>query len=115
MDYDGYRRNADGPLIRWFDGRTREIYQSLQAFTEATGLERHGLMVDYDAFVKAAPPRLGVTSDFAQVNLQPRTGAIIVDRGVSLPGINDGFSGKAPDLGCYELGAPAPRYGPRPQ
>lgn len=113
MDYDGYRRNAPGPLVRWFNGRMREVYDTLDAFSEATGLEPHGLMVDYDVFVKAAPPRPGVTSDFAQVDLRPRQGASIVDRGVPLPGINDGYSGKAPDLGCYELGAAVPRYGPR--
>ena len=32
-----------------------------------------------------------------------------------LPGINDGFTGKAPDLGAYELGKPTPHYGPRPE
>jgi hypothetical protein len=37
-----------------------------------------------------------------------------VDAGVPLPNFNDGFSGKAPDLGCCELGAPLPHYGPRP-
>ena len=37
-----------------------------------------------------------------------------VDAGVVLPNINDGFSGKAPDLGCCELGQPLPHYGPRP-
>jgi hypothetical protein len=37
-----------------------------------------------------------------------------VDAGVAIPNITDGFSGKAPDLGAYEVGAPAPQYGPRP-
>ena len=37
-----------------------------------------------------------------------------VDAGVVLPNFNDGFSGKAPDLGCCELGQPLPHYGPRP-
>jgi hypothetical protein len=37
-----------------------------------------------------------------------------VDAGVVLPNINDGFAGKAPDLGCCELGRPLPHYGPRP-
>jgi len=34
--------------------------------------------------------------------------------GVVLPNFNEGFSGKAPDLGCCELGQPLPHYGPRP-
>jgi hypothetical protein len=37
-----------------------------------------------------------------------------VDAGVVLPNFSDGFSGKAPDLGCCELGQPLPHYGPRP-
>jgi len=37
-----------------------------------------------------------------------------VDAGIVLPNVNDGFSGKAPDLGCCELGQPLPHYGPRP-
>jgi hypothetical protein len=114
MDYDGFRRNAPGPLIRWYDGKTRETYDSLEQFTQSTGLERHGLMVDYDLFLTAGPPRPGVTSEPAKYDLRLRPGAAAVDRGVPIPGINDGFAGRAPDLGAYELGAPVLRYGPRP-
>jgi len=31
------------------------------------------------------------------------------------PNINDGFTGKAPDIGAYEIGKPKPHYGPRPR
>jgi len=33
---------------------------------------------------------------------------------VVLPNINDGFTGRAPDLGAYEIDRPIPQYGPRP-
>ena len=36
-----------------------------------------------------------------------------VDAGVSIPTVNDGFTGRAPDLGALEVGKPAPKYGPR--
>ena len=36
-----------------------------------------------------------------------------VDAGVRLPNVNDDYTGNAPDLGAYELGRPAPVYGPR--
>ena len=36
----------------------------------------------------------------------PETGSKAIDAGVILPGITDGFSGKAPDLGAYESGGP---------
>lgn len=34
-----------------------------------------------------------------------------IDRGIALPGINDGFAGAAPDCGAYESGQPAWRAG----
>ncbi|MCC7174082.1 MAG: hypothetical protein IT159_02715 [Bryobacterales bacterium] len=40
------------------------------------------------------------------------TGFRAIDAGVVLPGVNDGFTGAAPDLGALELGAPEPHYGP---
>ena len=36
-----------------------------------------------------------------------------VDAGVRLPNVNEDYTGKAPDLGAYEVGRPAPVYGPR--
>jgi hypothetical protein len=42
-----------------------------------------------------------------------RPGSAAIDAGVELPTITDGFTGIAPDLGAYELGAPVPVYGPR--
>ncbi|MEP7245193.1 MAG: hypothetical protein ABI885_16155 [Gammaproteobacteria bacterium] len=43
-----------------------------------------------------------------------RKAAVAVDAGAELPNITDGVTGKAPDLGAYEYGAPLPHYGPRP-
>ena len=73
----------------------------------------HGL-----AFVKAAAPdrndptRLYNPADF---DFRLRPGSPPIDAGQPLPGVNDGFAGKAPDLGAYEAGAPLPHYGPRPR
>jgi hypothetical protein len=44
-----------------------------------------------------------------------RPGSAAVDRGIELPNITDGFSGRAPDLGALEVGKPLPIYGPRPR
>ena len=43
-----------------------------------------------------------------------RTGSAAVDAGAVLPGVTDGYSGRAPDLGALESGRPLPAYGPRP-
>ena len=34
-----------------------------------------------------------------------------LDSGVRLPGFNDGFTGAAPDIGAFESGRPALRFG----
>jgi hypothetical protein len=51
-------------------------------------------------------------ADKIDLRLDPASRA--VDAGIVLPNFSDGFSGKAPDLGCCELGQPLPHYGPRP-
>ena len=96
--------------------RERRRFKTLKEFSEATGQDTHSLLVDYDVFVKVAPPgpdprTLYKPSDF---DFQLRPGSAAVDAGVRLSGINDDFTGKAPDLGAYEAARPAPHYGPRP-
>ena len=46
-----------------------------------------------------------------ELRLKPASKA--VDAGVPIPTVNDGFTGRAPDLGALEVGKPEPRYGPR--
>jgi hypothetical protein len=61
---------------------------------------------------KSQPQHLYVPEDF---DFRLRPGSPAIDAGVQLPTITDGFTGKAPDLGAYELGKPVPHYGPRSQ
>ena len=82
---------------------------------DGAGHEKHGIMVDYDVFVKASKPERGKTTQPSAYNLMLKPDATPVDAGCVLPNVNDGFSGKAPDIGCFELGKPKPHYGPRPQ
>jgi hypothetical protein len=92
-------------------------YKSLKAYSAATGQDRHSVMVDYDSFVRASPPdendpsRLYFIKDY-DLRLRPKSRA--VDAGVPLANVNDGFTGRAPDLGAYEVGVALPHYGPRP-
>jgi hypothetical protein len=115
MDYDAYRRNEAERFISWknYEGKTGQ-YQSLEAFFKATGLEEHGMMADYDIFVMAGPPEQGKSYEPPDYDLRPNEGARVVDAGIALAQVTDGFTGKAPDLGCYELGQEPPHYGPRP-
>jgi hypothetical protein len=73
--------------------------------------------VDYDVFVKVSPPGPDPRTLYkpADFDLQLRPGSAAVDAGVRLTGINDDFTGRAPDLGAYETNRPLPHYGPRPR
>jgi hypothetical protein len=48
-----------------------------------------------------------------ELNFRLKPMSRAVDAGVSIPTVNDGFTGRAPDLGALEVGKPEPRYGPR--
>jgi hypothetical protein len=96
--------------------RERRRFKTLKEYSEATGQDTHSVLVDFDVFVRVAPPgpdprTLYKPSDF---DFQLRAGSAAVDAGVRLIGINDDFSGRAPDLGAHEAGRPVPHYGPRP-
>ena len=95
--------------------RVTRKFKTLKEYSEATGQDRHSLLVDYDVFVHVTPPgpdprTLYKPSDF---DFQLRPGSIAVDAGVRIPGVNDDFTGRAPDLGALEAGRPVPHYGPR--
>ncbi|MDB4333551.1 hypothetical protein N9986_03655 [Akkermansiaceae bacterium] len=90
-------------------------YESLKEFHEATKYEEHGLEVDYDIFENAGPPKEGERYAPEQYDLRLKSKAICVDAGVVIKQVTDRFSGKGPDLGCYELGEILQHYGPRPK
>ena len=91
-------------------------YNTLKEYSDASGNEKHSVLVEYDTFVnvmmpdKTDPQRL-YKPDGLDFRLKP--GSAAIDAGVELPTITDGFTGKAPDIGAYETGRPLPQYGPR--
>jgi hypothetical protein len=114
MDYNAYRRNEPDRLLKWTDHNGKVgRYQSIEEFFRATGLEKHGILTDHDIFVKCDPPEKGKTYKPSDYNLLLKNNTNVIDTGIALPQITDGFAGKAPDLGCYELGIKPPHYGPR--
>jgi len=44
-------------------------------------------------------------ADPARYDFRPKKGSPLIDAGQVIPGITDGFKGKAPDIGAYEYGA----------
>jgi len=95
-------------------------FPSLDAYSAATGQDRHSLLVDYDIFVKVpkldAQDRATVQKvyDPKDVDFSLKAGSAPIDRGISLANVTDGFTGSAPDLGAFEYGVAPPHVGPRP-
>jgi hypothetical protein len=116
LDYDGYGKTSNPErFIAWSsDGKKFGHYRTLEEFHRATGHEAHGIMIDYNIFVKAAAPHEGQTYMPGEMDLRLRPGSAAIDAGIQIPTINESFKGRAPDLGCYEEGAPMLHYGPRP-
>ncbi len=128
-DYNGFRPNPNAADAFDWNSPPFEVaaeftkppvnrrFKSLKEYTEATGQEKHSVLVDYDSFVKVQKPdmtdpqRVYNVSDY-DFHLKP--GSPAIDAGEILPNINDDFTGRAPDLGAYELDKPIPHYGPRP-
>jgi hypothetical protein len=83
----------------------------------ATGQEAHGIEVDYGIFAGLRPPdpaKPHAVYEARELDFRLAPGGRAVDAGVGLAGVNDGYTGQAPDLGAYEVGAALPHYGPRP-
>ena len=126
-DYNGFRPNAGADhAFEWNtppsnvsigpdDSVVKRPYKTIADFAKS-GVDKHSVIVDYNVFKKVTPPdrkdieRIYAPEEF-DFTLTPRAAAI--DAGAVLPSINDGFAGKAPDLGAYESGQPMPHYGPR--
>ena len=94
-------------------------FTSLEQYARASGQDRNSVLVDYDVFVNVPkldrdPKTVQRLYTFRDFDFRLRPGSIAIDRGVTIPNVNDGYAGKAPDLGALEAGQPLPVFGPRP-
>ncbi len=112
FDYDGFGGGPFKLFLKWNGVR----YETLEEVRRKAPVFKHAVLVDAaTAFASGARPPADVAqqvlSNSNDLRLGPRSGA--VDSGQPLAGLSDGYHGKAPDLGAYELGDPLPHYGPR--
>jgi hypothetical protein len=128
-DYNGYRPNSNDKNYRWVSppsgelqnysinvSRDGKVFNSLQDLATASGLEKHGIEIDYDIFENLRPPdpaKPGFVYHATDLNFRLKSKSKAIDAGIKLPNVNDNFAGKAPDLGAIEAGTPEPVYGPR--
>ncbi len=113
FDYDGYGGGPWEIFAKW----NGVFYESFDEFKRKAPVERHATIVDpARAFLSRVqrPEDTRTVYEAKDADLRLAEGSEAVDAGTPLPGFNDGFAGKAPDLGAYELGQPLPHYGPRP-
>jgi len=127
-DYNGFRPNKGVAVqFNWLGPKPGQTcyeptdsdwktFATLADFRSATGQESHGIEVDFGDFEQLAPPdpadRHAVYHS-ADLTFRLRADSNAVDAGEVLPTVNDGFVGRAPDLGALEVGGAAPAYGPR--
>jgi hypothetical protein len=111
FDYDGFGGGPWTMFLKWNDGR----YATIEEARKSAPVYAHAVLMDpATAFASGVLPPETVDRQFAPApDLRLRPGTAAIDAGEALPGWNDGFAGKTPDLGAYELGAPLPHYGPR--
>jgi hypothetical protein len=127
-DYNGFRPNPGAAqsfvwnsppksVVADFTAeREKRAFANLKEYVAATGQDRHSILVDYSDFVRVSAPDPQDPTRFynpADFDFSLRAGSKAVDAGMVLPNVNDGYTGRAPDLGAYERGRPAPVYGPR--
>jgi hypothetical protein len=127
-DYNGFRPNrglteqyawlAPKPGQRLYEPAAEDwkSFATLADMRAATKQETHGIEVDFDIFEKLLPPDPAARHavyHVADLNFRLKAAGKAVDAGVPIPTVNDGFTGRAPDLGALEFGKPEPKYGPR--
>jgi hypothetical protein len=112
FDYDGFAGGPFNLFLKWNGKRYRTAEE---ARAKAPVYRNARLMESKDLFATGVqPPEIPKKQWPVAVNdLRLAPGAAAADGGQPLAGMNDGFTGKAPDLGAYEVGAAQPHYGPR--
>jgi hypothetical protein len=126
-DYNGYRPNRDvREQYRFVQPRSGanvyepkkedwQVFSTLKEFQMGSGQEGHSVEVDFDIFERLSPPdpaQRHAVYHAMDLNFALKTGSKAVDAGVIIPTVNEDFAGRAPDLGAWESGQPAPHYGP---
>jgi len=123
FDYNGWREMKNNRWWWRFPEKRRSsggsmsyegVFPTLQKWSQATGYEGRGRVVDYDCFQSARMPD-DQDSQLTPADLQIRQASAAIDAGIALTNINDGYSGAQPDLGALEYGADLPTFGPRVQ
>lgn len=80
-----------------------------------SAVEPHGVRVDMSVFAAPVAFPIPPIPEREPADLRPRAGSAVVDAGLRIPNVNDGYVGAGPDIGAFEATQPLPIYGPRPE
>jgi MYXO-CTERM domain-containing protein len=109
FDYDGVGSIGTGT----FEGKIGSNRFTSLATLQTNTSEAHAVVVDMTIFASGPAFPSNPYPAKGTVDLQLAAGCAAIDKGLVLAGVNDGYTGAAPDLGAYELGIAPPVYGPR--
>ncbi|MFP2909045.1 right-handed parallel beta-helix repeat-containing protein [Pyxidicoccus sp. 3LFB2] len=109
MNHDGF-----GSTTGTFTGNWAGTSFSSLSALRANSTEKNAVQVDLGIFATTLPYPASPMTKYAAPDLRIRAGSAAENAGQVIPGLTDGYSGGAPDLGAYEAGTALPVYGPRP-
>ena len=106
FDRDGFSGGPWKLFLKWGNAR----FESADQARRKAPAYRNAVVAELPDFEVPANPEKE-----SRVGFEPRLKAAspMIDAGEPLPGFNDGWAGKGPDLGAHEAGTAVPAYGPR--
>ena len=107
FDYDGFGSIGTGNFTGQIGSTSFNSLLELQLMTT----EWNAVQLDLNTFESRVTIPANPVAVNPPPNLELAAGSEAIDSGVALAGINDGFTGSAPDLGAYERGRAIPVYG----
>lgn len=130
MDYNAYHfgkvndKTAKPAIWRYFDciamlchsGPVETFkFRGLVGFLRMTQgtYDRNSFVTSFSQFVDCPRPNITVENQYRYIrpNLFPAKNSNLIDAGIFLEGFSENFTGKAPDVGAYEVGQKVPHYG----
>jgi hypothetical protein len=106
FDRDGFSGGPWKLFLKWGNQR----FGSLEEARKKAPAYRNAVLAENPEFEVPVNPEKEARAGF---EARLKAGSPMMDAGVPLPGFNDGWAGKGPDLGAHEAGTAVPAYGPR--
>jgi Chondroitinase B len=112
FDYNGYF--PEGVFAWNLAGQGYTKFPSFAA-AQAGGLEKNGILAGAMNFASGLATPADYKAALPAPDVTLAASSLAIDKGTVLANVNDGFNGKAPDLGAIEVGCKLPVYGVRPE